>query len=137
MRTGLGASLRDNICSVKYFALISAMLLLGFLTTTAIAYAGESVKRDCKSDSEQHIADLLGCCGDVLQSYPGTEVERMTAAIDAIDSILRNGCVDHKSPEYLAILLDRAGAYLARGRARTSQERDPRALINQCFKRHR
>jgi tetratricopeptide (TPR) repeat protein len=107
-----------------------SMLLVSILITAATAaYAGESVKRNCTSDSEVRIANLLGCCGDVSQGYSGTDVERMTAALDEIAETQRKGCLNQGSPEYLEILLDQAGAYLARARARISSEHGPRATI--------
>jgi tetratricopeptide (TPR) repeat protein len=122
--------MRNHHCLIEYAPRIASMLLVSVLIAAATtAYARESVKRDCTTDSEQRIANLLGCCGDVSQSYAGTEVERMTAAIDAIAATKREGCMNQESPEYLEVLLDQAGAYLARARARTSEERDQHAII--------
>jgi tetratricopeptide (TPR) repeat protein len=56
----------------------------------------------------------------VQQGYPGTEVERATAAIREIDAILHKGCMNSKSLVYQEITLDRAGAYLERARAKQS-----------------
>lgn len=108
-------------------------LSLALLIATLVAFAGaaqasESLKRDCTQDSGMHIADLLGCCGDVHQSYSGTESGRMTVALVEIRNTLRKGCVNQGSPEYLEILLDSAGAYLARAQATVSEGRDASAV---------
>ncbi len=123
--------MRSHKCLVECGSRIASMLLASILMTSATApCARGSVKRDCTSDSELRIANLLGCCGDASQGYSGSEIERMTAAVDLIAATQRKRCVNQESLEYLEIVLDKAGAYLARARARVSAGHDPHAIIS-------
>lgn len=91
--------------------------VLGVWSVTGLALGAE--RGNCAKYYEPRVASLLGCCGDLELSYPGppflpgqTAYDRAKLAMAETTEALSRHCLVKTSPQYLSLLLDRAGARL-------------------------